>query len=248
MRKIFQPLLTFVRWVICHCELGRQITKSYKSACDRHRRKIACERLRCYGREILGNVARALKQENSGDFVDYGTLLGAIREQDFIKHDDDIDFSLPQGNISPERLLSVMLENGFTFLRAFAWNGYVTELTFLYKKVEVDFFYILNEYDGSRYSLIYDLFSTKDGIHVAQKITRIDRPECVDAKEITVNGLTMPVPVATIDFLEYNYGSDWRIPIKNFTSSRNVHKKILDGNARMFVTLDDFSNYLSTLS
>ncbi len=248
MRRAIQPLLSFIRWAICHTESGRRFTQFYQIAREKRRRRKACMRLQRFGWEVLEKAGTALGNEEFGYFVDYGTLLGLVREQGFIQHDDDIDFSLPYGKSNPGHLLTCMLNNGFTFLRSFIWQGQVTEITFLYKKIEVDFFYVFRENDGRYFSLIYDMFLTEGENHVARKITRIDKPGDMSITNMAIHGMNVPIPCATDDFLKYNYGDNWKIPDRNFMSDSQaqVHRRVLNGMATMFVTLKDFTSYLST--
>lgn len=245
VRKVIQPLLTFIRWVICHTDSGRKFTRFYKTTCDNRRRHEACMRLQRYGWEILERVDIALKNADSGYFVDYGTLLGLVREKGFIRHDDDIDFSLPYGRLSAKDLLEIMLKNGFKFMRAFVWRGNVTEITFLYKRIEVDFFYVFREKGGPNFSLIYDLFSVEGEEHVARKITRLEKPDVMDVALMGIQGMKVPIPCAVTEFLQYSYGSNWNTPVKNYRSDDHLHRRILEGSARMFVTLNEFTSYLS---
>jgi hypothetical protein len=198
---------------------------------------------------VLKKAGTALVNEESGYFVDYGTLLGLVREQGFIPHDDDIDFSLPYGKLSPRHLLTSMLNNGFTFLRSFVWQGQVTEITFLYKKIEVDFFYVFRENDGRLFSLIYDMFSVEGENHVARKITRIDKPGNMDVTYMAIHGMNVPIPCAADDFLKYNYGDNWKMPNKHFLadSQAQLHRRARDGVAKMFVTLQSFTSYLDSV-
>ena len=44
--------------------------------------------------ELLDNTSRLLNDNNVTFWLDQGTLLGALREGNFIKHDTDIDISI----------------------------------------------------------------------------------------------------------------------------------------------------------
>lgn len=251
MRSIIQPVLTFVRWVICHTDSGRKFTRFYKETCDKRRRHKACMRLQRYGWEILERTDAALKNWDTGYFVDYGTLLGLVREKGFIRHDDDIDFSLPYGKLSPKDLLELMLKNGFTFMRSFVWQERVTEITFLYKKIEVDFFYMFHDEDGCWFSLAYDTFVIENGVHVAKEVRRFDKPNHLDVVKRLIHGVNVAMPCAEAEVLEYTYGSTWMTPINNFKPGNDAkyddldHQRRIEGVARMFVTLDKFMEYLS---
>ncbi len=248
MRRIVQPLLTVIRWCICHCELGRRFTKFYKTTRDTWRRKKAYRRLQRHGWEILSRVRMALDKTDAGYFVDYGTLLGLTRDGGFIKHDDDVDFSLPDGKLSPQTLLNIMLQNGFTFKRAFLWNGHITEITFLWKKIEVDFFYVFSGDDGRNFSLAYDHFVTEDGLHIAKMIIRGEKPDCIGTTIKRIHDIDVPMPLVAKEFLEFSYGAGWRLPSKNYQLAEGAHHKRLEGSAKMFVSLDDIKEYFSPVA
>ena len=44
--------------------------------------------------EILNNTTNILKDNNIDYWLDFGTCLGAYRDNDFISHDTDIDISI----------------------------------------------------------------------------------------------------------------------------------------------------------
>jgi len=69
--------------------------------------------------EILRSVKNTLEDKNITFWLDFGTLLGAIREGEFIKWDHDIDIGTWATNI--EKVCSLSEE--------FEKNGFVTTLT-----------------------------------------------------------------------------------------------------------------------
>ena len=80
----------FLRKVPLIGSLGRFILKKYDAICFRRRKRCF---LSC-GNEVLQKAKNALDSENVLFWLDYGTLLGAYREHDFIKHDFDLDIGL----------------------------------------------------------------------------------------------------------------------------------------------------------
>jgi len=92
-------------------------------------------------------------------WLEYGTLLGAIRDKSFISHDLDIDLGLLLSDYSPlieQRLTS----RGFKKTRKISIdNGvYGIEETYLYKGVSIDFFYF-----SKRNNKLYTHCFSKDG-------------------------------------------------------------------------------------
>lgn len=75
-------------------------------------------------------------------WLDYGTLLGAYREHDFIKHDFDLDIGLWLKDA--EIAKKAMLKNGFELIRCFRIKNDErrVEYCFAYKGVSIDLFFM----------------------------------------------------------------------------------------------------------
>ena len=138
---------------------------------------------------------KRIAKNNNLDFgLIYGTLLGAIREHDFIEHDEDIDlFILGE---EKEKLLNMLFElkdNGFGVIR-YDNRGLLS----IIRDNEYIDLYIFNKF---------------------QKGVRICCGECVVEKYIldTVQyeflSATFTIPRASVEYLDFQYGSDWNIPI-----------------------------------
>lgn len=72
-------------------------------------------------------------------WLDFGTLLGYYRENDFISHDLDMDFGIIipdyQSFLKDEEYL---LENGFSRTKEFYYDEKLVELSYSYKGLNVD--------------------------------------------------------------------------------------------------------------
>jgi glycerol-3-phosphate cytidylyltransferase len=134
------------------------------------------------------------KQNNLSFGLLYGTLLGAIRENDFIEHDEDIDlFILDEQRQVLYNLLFKLKEIGFEVAR-YDRRGLISIIR-------------NNEY--------IDIYIFKKYI----KNVRICCGECVIEKFLeqttTLNFLTesFTVPKDYLEYLVFQYGRDWQTPI-----------------------------------
>lgn len=245
MRKYIQPLLTFVRWCICHFEIGKRFTQWFHRTCRVCEMKRRCKLLQKVGWDILKHTGQVLNSANIEYYVEYGTLLGLYRDKSLIRHDDDVDYGVLYDSISPEALLDLMLDAGLSFCRAFMWDGRITELAFTYKGVPVDFFYLFND-ENAPYSMSYNDFTYNDsGIYVAHKITKLLKPKFIGTQTYVVNGIGVRIPKNVETFLEYNYGKSWETPIKNFKADDDkLSKQRYEGEARIFLTESEVRDFL----
>jgi len=165
-------------------------------------------------------------------WLEYGTLLGAIRDNDFISHDIDIDLGLLLEDYSFE-IEKVFLKYGFVKKRVFLIdNGvYGREETYSYNGVDVDLFYFKQSGD----KLIGYGFKPAEGMTPANTIKTIGG---LLVREITFpyNGfksyifkdIKVFIPSNAQEHLSAFYG-EWREQNKKwnpYTMAKNV--KYLD--------------------
>jgi len=133
-----------------------------------------------------------------------GTLLGIIREGNFIAHDSDLDFGIKLENFSP-KLIEELITCGFKFERSFGKLAKGYEVRFTKRNIQIDFFgfYHKKDYDctycydnsGSIYEIKFNKFYLVD----------------YNFKEIKIK-----VPNDVNNFLAQQYGEDWKVPKKNW--------------------------------
>lgn len=161
---------------------------------------------------ILRKTDNALKRLNIPYFLSSGTLLGYYRENNYLKHDYDIDIGIFRENYSKE-IKREMKKEGFINYRNLGdlERGY--EMSFYLPKTKVGryakidiFVHNREEVNGKKY--IYWATYQKP-----KYIKRIKyRVSSFGLKKVLFKGIEVNVPVETEKYLVEHYGVDWRIP------------------------------------
>lgn len=204
-----------VKRCVCGTRLGRRLYEEvYLPPRKAMARRAARRRLRKVGPEILRRVYRICEEEKIPCFVDYGTLLGCVRDHGFIRHDDDVDFGLLPTFTDAARLARRLMAEGFLFKRAFRYEGKITEIAFFYNRVSVDFFF--NFQEGRRlwtHYYITDMDVPEPSQEVAvDGIVRTYRPLIPALKPALLGKAPVWIPDNCEAVLLAHYGKGWRIP------------------------------------
>ncbi len=98
------------------------------------------------GKEVMQKLKEAFEELNIPYWLEYGTLLGAYRDKNFISNDLDIDLGLFLSDSSP-LVAKKLAEKGFVRERKITIdNGsYGLEESYNYKGVGVDLFYFVKQ-------------------------------------------------------------------------------------------------------
>jgi hypothetical protein len=167
-------------------------------------------------------VLSALLEAGVDAFPVYGTLLGAIREQDFIGHDSDVDLGYVSRHSHPldviresYRLQRYLRERGFSIDRysAAAFKVEVLEADGAVRGLDVFGGYFLN---GRLYLM-------------GEIGTAFEEEWVFPLGTCTFAGRTMPAPARPEKLLEATYGPNWKVPDPAFhfitprTTSRRLN-------------------------
>ncbi|MDD7531035.1 MAG: LicD family protein [Prevotellaceae bacterium] len=163
-------------------------------------------------------------EANNIDFLlFFGTLLGAVRDKDFISHDEDIDLALLDSDLP--RFLSILFElrkHGFEVVR-YERRGFMSIIR-KSEYIDLYFFSIHPNHPDLRY-LARDIFPKE---YVEQRST------------INFLGETFFVPADSVGFLASYYGENWQTPIAAFDFHRSPLSKAIAYMKQYFKALSPF--------
>lgn len=160
-------------------------------------------------------ISRVLTDAKIPFWLANGTLLGAVRDNDFISHDSDIDIGVWLGGVDDYDIVGELTKFGFKLLTAFGQSGQPgRQLAFSTPGgVYFDVFFFVEEGDYCWQPL-----------WVGQSFKRMVLPRISVFTPIVRWGSLFYIPENYEDVLTANYG-DWRKPEPNWSwcdSPRNL--------------------------
>lgn len=171
--------------------------------------------------DALDEVLGALERAGVRPFVAYGTLLGAVRDGNFIGHDSDADIGYVSSSDHP---VDVIRES-FTLQRRLQDMGYrVQRYSGLGLKV------LVREADGATRGLdVFGGFQREGMLYLMGEVGHPFRPEWLYPRSTAVlAGREVPVPARPEHLLEAMYGPSWRVPDPafQFTTPESTRRRL----------------------
>ena len=156
---------------------------------------------RIISRQNILDFRRVIQKTHIRWGILYGTLLGAIREKNFILHDEDTDIYIyDEDRLSLLALLFELDDLGFRVVR------YEESLLSIMRNDDyIDLYFFRTTYRGRRSA---DLF-------IPAKFFN-------STESIELFGVDFPTLSNPIDFLVYTYGSNWMVPIAGLTPKQDL--------------------------
>lgn len=168
---------------------------------------------RKYGVEALRAFVDCMDTNDFKYTLAFGSILGAIREHGFIKHDLDIDVFMWHEDFSID-IVTKLKECGFSLVRSISIDGdkYGREDTFQYKGVSIDIFYLYPAID--QYPYCCDFVPGKNKFERMPR--RIEIPVSKKRKLVTFEDLEVFVPENAEQICEFRYGPSYMTPDPNW--------------------------------
>ncbi|GGH51946.1 hypothetical protein GCM10007358_09840 [Phocicoccus schoeneichii] len=178
----------------------------------------------------LEKMTTTLTENNYTYWLEFGTLLGAIRENKILSHDADIDLAMPR-EVYDDYIENKIINAGFKKIKeARLLDNTLIEVTFKYKTAQVDIFLAYKKNDKI---IFYDYMTTKDlspnecikkygGLIVYENVVNnfeLDKHLMYEKK--------LPIPANYHEHLIELYGLDYIYPNKNWSGAdREIRKKV----------------------
>lgn len=175
-------------------------------------------RNREFRRHALNVLKRFDEALTKGGFeytLAFGTMLGAVREKGFIKHDHDIDTAMWASDWSP-RLRQCLADAGFKIWRSFLVDDGECgrEETYVYKNVSIDVFYFYPAINTYPYCCDFVGRTPENRITIEDGALprRLELPMARGRKLTKFEDTELYIPVNSEEILAFRYGESWRIP------------------------------------
>ena len=166
-------------------------------------------------------VLGELRDAGVDAFPAYGTLLGAVREQDFIGHDSDVDL----GYVSREHHPLDVIRESFRLQRHLKERGYAVD-RYSASAFKVD----VVEADGTVRGLdVFGGYFLDGRLYLMGEIgTPFEEDWIFPLGTCTLAGRTLPAPARPEKLLEATYGPSWKVPDPafHFETPRTTHRRL----------------------
>lgn len=193
-------------------------------------------RLHRHGYGALARFDKVMSDNGIVYYCEAGTLLGIVRDNGFIKHDDDIDVAIMPETQDARFVLDALLRAGFQVVHGFRYADRTTEFTVRDRSgVTIDVFF--HRYASECHDYVHQIFmrwypdrtypSVMANIALQFKFVA---PKGV--KRVVVHGVQTNIPINAEEVLDSEYGP-WRKPDPNFKSDSLKYKELPGYSYRM---------------
>jgi len=178
--------------------------------------------------DLLIKLTEIIKKHNGQPFLDCGTLLGAIREQNFIAWDNDMDVGLKYEDLNQEMINELnetfLIRMNYPHIDDFFFSSYLLsengkEVKFKGQSIWIDLMIYYPYKDGLR------IVSNDTPSYITNKLFTMPAFAISSFKEISFLGHNFFIPINEIAWLESYYTKEWRIPKPKRTRSKNWFKR-----------------------
>ena len=190
---------------------------------NKRRERIRTEAYKKYGIEMAKRFDECMQHGGYKYMLTAGSMLGAIREHGFIKHDMDMDVCMWISDYR-QQMISDLRNYGFEWLYSYQIDGgkYGREDTFDYKGCRIDIFYVYEPIEEGRLPYLTDYWTEKGMKPGTYMPRRQEMPFVHEVQRVKFETIELPVPVNSDEQCRYRYGDDYMIPNPQWDN----HKKV----------------------
>ena len=209
--------------------LSNKATRSlYKRRRDRLDKALRFEYFNS-GPKVASLVDSLLTEVNINVWLYAGSLLGVVRDGDFLPWDNDLDLCVVENEqFKWGNLEKALVSAGFEKIREFQCNGNITEQAYAFGNSHFDVFAV-KPMDGDRAQVC--IYLKENNVWYADEshwtVMRLDTFLPKGKTYVDVRGYPLPIPENSEQLLEKQYGPSWRIPDPDYIDGTTY--RILDG-------------------
>ncbi len=178
-------------------------------------------------KDILLRINPIFEKNTIDWWLDYGTLLGCVREGKVLKNDKDLDFGVLSKNGSLQKLME---KSGFTLTSRTTVEGVITLEQYDIKGIGFDIFYYRKEKDKLVTNIWYpkdysipQRESYKKGLGNLNEITFTYGK----TKKVKFYDIKCKIPENDKLYLSENFGDDFMIPNPNFSRDDEKNRAVV---------------------
>lgn len=179
-----------------------------------------------HGLQTLKFMKEGFAEIGHDFWLDYGTLLGAVREKDFIGHDKDLDIgTMDFDDATKAKLVQILDKKGVKLYKQYEMDGKIIEQAFHYNGLHIDIFYY---FQGAEENNIWCYFceigtqmsfENRTEYQIAKGyITKTATSRFSGLMDYEFKGETFKIPANYQDYLIDNYGTSYMQIIKDWAS------------------------------
>lgn len=233
--KFVQNLQVFtdkIKWIK---PILRPFAKFYYSFIDNSNKKRIEELKQSFqenGLNVLNHFDQIMTSYGYKYSLAFGTMLGAVREKGFIKHDADIDVFMWIEDFD-DQLIGVLTQAGFSLTHTFIVEDgkYAREDTIEKDGVQIDIFYIYPALEGREYTYCCDFIPRENCRSREQSLDkyggllprRLEMPTTKEVVRVQFERLSLPILKNAHEFLSFRYGKDYMTPKPNWENGENPY-------------------------
>ena len=199
-------------------KLLKPIYYSYKNRIYKNRNEL----FKSNALTVLKAFDELMAQYNIPYSVFAGTMLGAIREKGFIKHDLDLDVTVFYSD-RPLNMTDIMRSAGFKLIKYFTVDGgkHGLEETYEMDGVTLDIFYVHYDENGCTYQCDFHSEGLTSWEHAMIKYGHIGArklamPVSRELIRVPFEDISVNVMSNYDEWLRCRYGNDYMIPNPDF--------------------------------
>lgn len=211
----------------------KKVIKTKNNLISTYKKNRQKELLQNNGFKLLNSLDKTFKSISLNYFVDFGTLLGFVRENGFMSHDLDLDIGVFATDEEKLALYAVLQRSGYILYRNYILGNKIVEQSYHYtdKKKNIIIKFDINFYENTKNEsktwLFYYLKKNKLKPRY-RHVVEMSYSRIEDISYINVQGNNIPVPSNYEKLLEEKYGQTWKTPDSNWIYWESPAAKKID--------------------